>query len=327
MFSSVFQIIPEHQVLGADMHEYRHHQHHHHHHKVTSASFGLSAMAQNLISSASGILNPQTTTLQSDRTQARHFNSAFQKHILPEHSQTGPNRINDTGRSSYSDMIQKSPSATNTTASHDIDGNMRTSTHLPRSDWPAAKCRPLSQTFMLPRENFLPTFNRLNVYKTPVAFKTSESTRLNHPHQSIAASLNSSAFNPVGYFDHFPPPDPDMPAVRYFRKSIRKSHVCLWIDTDERRKRQPCGKILPSLFETVLHLTTEHVVGSDDPNRFVCRWDGCERSGRPFKAKYKLINHIRVHTGEKPFPCPFPGCGKLFARSENLKIHRRTHTG
>ncbi len=46
-------------------------------------------------------------------------------------------------------------------------------------------------------------------------------------------------------------------------------------------------------------------------------WEECPREGKAFKAKYKLINHIRVHTGEKPFPCPFPGCGKVFARSEN----------
>lgn len=79
-------------------------------------------------------------------------------------------------------------------------------------------------------------------------------------------------------------------------------------------------------FFLVTHLTIEHVGGSEQ-SVHICLWEDCPRHGRAFKAKYKLVNHIRVHTGEKPFACPFARCGKVFARSENLKIHKRTHTG
>lgn len=100
--------------------------------------------------------------------------------------------------------------------------------------------------------------------------------------------------------------------------------LCCWIDQDGAGKQ--CNKVFYRLDEMVTHLTVDHVGGSDQ-SVHVCFWDKCIREGKPFKAKYKLVNHIRVHTGEKPFSCPFIGCGKVFARSENLKIHKRTHTG
>ena len=53
------------------------------------------------------------------------------------------------------------------------------------------------------------------------------------------------------------------------------------------------------MHEIVTHITVEHVGGPEIANH-ACFWDGCPREGRPFKAKYKLVNHIRVHTGEKP---------------------------
>ncbi|VUZ39598.1 unnamed protein product [Hymenolepis diminuta] len=99
-------------------------------------------------------------------------------------------------------------------------------------------------------------------------------------------------------------------------------HVCQWMVMEGKI----CGMQFHLINEMVNHLTLDHMGGPEKTNH-TCYWFNCSRNGRAFKAKYKLVNHIRVHTGEKPFNCPFPGCCKVFARAENLKIHKRTHTG
>lgn len=72
-----------------------------------------------------------------------------------------------------------------------------------------------------------------------------------------------------------------------------KEWICQWKD---------CFKIYSNQTELVKHIEKTHIeVKKGDV--FSCYWLNCTRQHKPFNARYKLLIHMRVHSGEKPNKC------------------------
>uniref|UniRef100_A0A673A1X8 Zinc finger protein 407 n=1 Tax=Sphaeramia orbicularis TaxID=375764 RepID=A0A673A1X8_9TELE len=70
------------------------------------------------------------------------------------------------------------------------------------------------------------------------------------------------------------------------------------------------------------HLLGKHGVGQRKERKFECGL--CERS---FSEKWALNNHMKLHSGEKPYKCEWPSCHYAFLNLSAMKDHYRTHTG
>lgn len=100
-------------------------------------------------------------------------------------------------------------------------------------------------------------------------------------------------------------------------EQLLSSHQCSAKPTEE--KKYPChvcAEKFPSYWELRKHINS-HFPGMLDSKSSFCHL--CQKD----YTKTGFMNHLRKHTGERPFVCEL--CHKAFSQSSSLSIHMKFH--
>lgn len=139
-----------------------------------------------------------------------------------------------------------------------------------------------------PRDDFLPCEGELfqlsnqqgELFHLSQPLQGDQGLGNNHPGQDSARSPLQSPRLPG-------PPGQDTTSGN------QQGQPCRWID---------CSAAYGHQEELVRHIEKAHI-DQRKGEEFACFWAGCVRRHKPFNARYKLLIHMRVHSGEKPNKC------------------------
>ncbi|KAF1944280.1 hypothetical protein EJ02DRAFT_105112 [Clathrospora elynae] len=132
----------------------------------------------------------------------------------------------------------------------------------------------------------------------------------NSPYQSSPGAASSASF-------YSPDQHPYNPAAMYGQRSLPSSY-------------QPHGMPLPVPAPSPAPNGSNpwqhhHYISTSSQSQFPQSQDRyiCSTCSKAFSRPSSLRIHSHSHTGEKPYKCPQPGCGKAFSVRSNMKRHER----
>ncbi|KAG1051404.1 hypothetical protein G6F43_006390 [Rhizopus delemar] len=78
-------------------------------------------------------------------------------------------------------------------------------------------------------------------------------------------------------------------------------------DEDEEMQTcqwENCIEEFITIEELINHVKDDHI--GSGKTQYYCCWKDCARQQKPFTKRHKMHNHLRTHTGERPFVCTEP---------------------